>query len=76
VPESAVVASQAGNAVFVVKADDTVEFRPVTIGRSVEGRTVIDKGVDSGERVVTDGQLRLTNGSKVQAKAPAAKGPA
>jgi len=75
VPDSAVIQSQAGNAVFVVKDDDTVVFLPVVTGRSVGGRTVIDKGVAAGDRVVTDGQLRLTTGSKIQTR-QAAKGPA
>jgi multidrug efflux system membrane fusion protein len=42
--------------------------RSVTSGRTVEGLAVIDKGLQSGETVVTDGQVRLVPGSKVQIK--------
>jgi len=68
VPDAAVKPSQAGPAVFVVKPDQTVELRPVQTGRSREGKTVIQKGVEAGEVVVTDGQLRLGPGTKVQIK--------
>jgi multidrug efflux system membrane fusion protein len=54
--------------VFVVKADHTVESRPVTVGRRLERETVVDKGLQAGERVVTEGQLRLAPGAKVEIK--------
>jgi len=66
VPASAVQVGQNGSFVFVVKADNTVEFRPVTVGRTIERESVITKGLNGDERVVTDGQLRLTNGSRVE----------
>jgi multidrug efflux system membrane fusion protein len=45
-----------------------VEARPVTVGEAFAGETVIGKGVVAGEKVVTDGQLRLVPGTKVEEK--------
>jgi multidrug efflux system membrane fusion protein len=78
VPSQAVQSGQKGQYVFVVKADDTVEPRPVVPG-ATEGRDiVITSGLSAGERVVTDGQLRLVPGARVDVKTAAApqKGPA
>jgi len=75
VPSTAVTASQRGQSVFVIK-NDTAEMRTVTIRRAVDGSTVVDSGVAAGETVVTDGQLRLTNGSKVAARDAAPAQPA
>lgn len=68
VPSPAVQDGQKGPFVFVVKADKTVEIRPVTIGPARNGETVIETGVSKGETVVVDGQVRLTVGAKVDAK--------
>jgi multidrug efflux system membrane fusion protein len=75
VPSEAVQTGQNGPYVFVVKAGTgenasslTVENRPVTVGRSLDGETVIEKGLKPGEKVVTDGHLRLTPGCKVEIK--------
>jgi multidrug efflux system membrane fusion protein len=68
IPSEAIQTGQQGQYVFVVKPDLTVEARPVTVGEAFAGETVIAKGVASGERVVTDGQLRLVPGTKVEAK--------
>jgi multidrug efflux system membrane fusion protein len=54
--------------VFVVKADQTVELRQVTVAREIGQETVIAQGVSPGETVVTDGQLRLVPGAKVDPK--------
>jgi multidrug efflux system membrane fusion protein len=67
-PAEAVQRGQNGDFVFVVKADHTVESRPVKVSRSDARDAVIDKGLSEGETVVTDGQLRLQQGSKVQIK--------
>jgi multidrug efflux system membrane fusion protein len=77
VPSQAVQAGQQGSYVFVVKSDQTVESRPVVVAREVGGETVVDAGLASGEQVVTDGQLRLAPGAKVEIKeaAPTAAGP-
>jgi multidrug efflux system membrane fusion protein len=45
-----------------------VDARPVTIGEVFEGGTVIVKGILAGDKIVTDGQLRLVPGAKVEAK--------
>ncbi|MCC6590753.1 MAG: efflux RND transporter periplasmic adaptor subunit [Bryobacterales bacterium] len=73
VPAEAVQEGQTGQFVFVVKADSTVEPRKVTVGRTFENRTVIQSGVAPGEKVVTDGHLRLAPGSKIQEVAPVPK---
>jgi len=51
-----------------VKADQTVESRPVKVARTVGSDAVIQQGVSLGETVVTDGQLRLIPGVKIQVK--------
>jgi multidrug efflux system membrane fusion protein len=71
VPTSAVQTGQRGAFVFVVRGDNTVEMRPVTVGANMHERTVLSEGVQAGEVVVTDGQLRLTPGAKVRSKANA-----
>lgn len=77
VPAPAVQTGQQGRYVFVVKPGATVDSRPVDAGREVEGQIVIAQGVKPGETVVTEGQLRLFPGAKVQAQAepPAAASP-
>ncbi len=69
VPTQAVQTGQDGPYVYVVKGDLTVEPRPVKPGPTAEGVVVIAKGLAAGERVVTDGQLRLFPGAKVELKA-------
>jgi multidrug efflux system membrane fusion protein len=68
VPAQAIQTSQEGQIVFVVKSDLTVEVRPVEVGRPLDGDVIITKGLKPGERVVTDGQLRLVPGAKVEIK--------
>lgn len=70
VPAQAVQAGQQGAFVFVVKPDLTVESRPVKVGRRLAGELVIEQGVKGGERIVTDGQLRLVPGARVEVKPP------
>ena len=71
VPTQAVQTSQKGPFVYVVKQDLTVEPRPVVVARSIDKMTVISQGLKLGERVVTDGQLRLSPGAKVDIHANA-----
>jgi multidrug efflux system membrane fusion protein len=66
IPAEAVQNGQKGQFVFVVKADKTVESRVVTLGRANGHEIVIQQGVKPGETVVTDGQLRLVPGFKVE----------
>jgi multidrug efflux system membrane fusion protein len=70
VPSEAVQTGQQGTFVFVVQADQTAEVRPVKTGRTVGEETIIESGLKPLETVVTDGQLRLFPGAKVQAKEP------
>ncbi len=65
VPAEAVQASQKGQMVYVVKANHTVEPRIVTVGRTVERKVIIENGVAPGETVVTDGQMLLFPGARV-----------
>lgn len=65
VPAVAVQASQRGQYVYVVKPDQTVEIRDVAVVRQQGDLTVIARGLQQGELVVTEGQLRLTPGAKV-----------
>ena len=68
VPTAAVQAGQQGSYVFVVKPDSTVELRQVTVARTQDNETIIKLGLKPGETVVTDGQLRLTSGSRISIK--------
>jgi len=68
VPFEAVQTGQNGEFIYVVKPDQTVEERPVTIGITYGGETVVTGGLQAGETVVTDGQLRLEPGIKVNVK--------
>lgn len=57
-----------GTFAYVIRQDDTVEMRPVTPGQDYGGRTLISKGLNAGDRVVVDGQLRLEQGAKISAE--------
>ncbi|MBF0488029.1 MAG: efflux RND transporter periplasmic adaptor subunit, partial [Nitrospirae bacterium] len=61
---------QQGQYVFVVKDDMTVETRIVKVARELGEELVIENGVNAGETVVTDGQLKLKPGFKVSVKKP------
>jgi multidrug efflux system membrane fusion protein len=61
---------QQGRFVFVIGPDLTVQARPVEPGPRLGNLLVIEKGIQPGEKVVTDGQLGLTPGAKVQIKPP------
>jgi len=65
VPSQAVQTGQDGQYVFVVKPDSTVEQRPIVTAQRVNDDIVIDKGLQTGETVVTEGQLRLEPGARV-----------
>ncbi|WP_158818777.1 efflux RND transporter periplasmic adaptor subunit [Methylocapsa sp. S129] len=56
---------------WIVRADETAATRCVTAGQAFAGRTLIEKGLAVGDRVVVDGQYRLEEGSKVEARPPA-----
>lgn len=77
IPDLAVQTGQKGRFVYVVKPDETVEVRPVTVERSHGGLSVVASGLQAGERVVVDGQSRLFPGAKISERAgkPAASPP-
>ncbi|ABB07903.1 MdtA/MuxA family multidrug efflux RND transporter periplasmic adaptor subunit [Burkholderia lata] len=74
VPTAAVLTGSIGQFVYVVKPDNTVTVRKVTIGPVDGERTSIVSGVSLGERVVTDGSDRLREGAKISIPADKPKG--
>ena len=68
VPAEAIQVGQQGQYVFVVAADESAEVRPVVPGERIGQEIVVRQGLTAGERVVTDGQIRLAPGLKVQIK--------
>jgi multidrug efflux system membrane fusion protein len=74
IPSQAIQNGQQGTFVYVIKDDNTVEARVITTSEAqVAGQLIVQKGLSAGERIVTDGQLRLVPGSKVQIKQAAAE---
>jgi len=73
VPAQTVQNGATGQYVYVIKPDSTVERRDVEIGAVQDGIAVVTKGLATGERVVVDGQYRLTNGARVKVE-PGATG--
>ncbi len=65
IPYQSVLITVNGPVVFVVKDDNTVDMRPVELGQRQNGDIVINKGVKANEYIVTEGQINLTNGSRV-----------
>jgi multidrug efflux system membrane fusion protein len=68
IPSSAIINGSDGSIVFVVGQDSRAATRNVTVGRAVGDDVIVDTGLSAGETVVTDGQLRLTPGAKVEIK--------
>jgi multidrug efflux system membrane fusion protein len=68
VPAHSVITTQQGSYVYVVKSNNTVEQRTVMPARTIGDETVVDKGLRPGETIVTDGQINLIPGAKVEAK--------
>ena len=64
VPTQAVQTGQSGQFIFVIK-NGVAEMRPVDVARTINGQTIIARGIEPGDTVVTDGQLRLRPGTKV-----------
>ena len=67
VPAQTVQEGPEGHYAYVIKSDNTVERRTVEIAAQQEGIAVVSKGLSPGERVVVDGQYRLTEGARVRA---------
>lgn len=69
VPAPAVVSGQQGSFVFVIQPDSSAVTRPITVDRTAGDISIVSGDLAPGDRVVTDGQLRLREGLKVQIKA-------
>jgi len=70
VPTQAVQTGQNGQYVYVIKGDQTADERSISIGTAYNGMTVVEKGLTNDEVVVTDGQMRLTPGTRVSLGTP------
>ena len=70
VPSQTVQDGPNGHFAYVIRQNDTVERRPVEIAAVQNGLTVVSKGLAPGERVVVEGQYRLTNGARVRLLPP------
>jgi membrane fusion protein, multidrug efflux system len=66
VPEQTVLEGANGHFVYVIKPDNTVERRAVEVAAVQDGKAVIAKGLEPGERVVVEGQYRLDNGARIR----------
>jgi multidrug efflux system membrane fusion protein len=73
IPSAAVQLGPKGPFTYVVKEDSTVEARALTVGEDDNGLTVVRKGLDANERVVTSNQYRLQAGAHVRSAAAAPK---
>lgn len=74
IPSQAVQTGQDGQFVFVVKRDATVDQRPITVARRMGETVVVDRGLTPGETIVTEGQLRLEQGTRIQASDASGRG--
>ena len=70
VPQQTVQVGPNGYYAYVIKPDDTVERRAVEVGSIQDGIAVINKGLSAGDKVVVDGQYRLTEGARVRIAGP------
>jgi multidrug efflux system membrane fusion protein len=70
VPSAAIQIGPNGPYAFVIRPDSTVELRLVHLERTSGEKTVIAEGLAAGDRVVVDGQMRLSNGTRVAVQAP------
>jgi len=70
VPNAAIQIGPNGPYVFLIRPDSTVELRLVRVDRTSSEKTVIAEGLAAGDRIVVDGQLRLSNGTRVAIQQP------
>src|ERR1035437_8545528 len=68
VPAQSIVTTQQGSYVYVVRANNTVEQRSIVPTRTIDADTVVEKGLQPGETIVTDGQVNLVPDAKVEIK--------
>jgi multidrug efflux system membrane fusion protein len=77
IPSTAVQRGPDGSYAYVVQPDSTVKMTPLELGVEASDNTIlVTKGLNAGDKVVTEGQFRLKPGSKVQALAPGEAAPA
>ncbi len=76
VPAQTVQDGPTGHYAYVIKDDSTVERRAVEVAAVQDGIAVISKGLSAGEKIVVEGQYRLTEGARVRLSAPPAAPPA
>jgi len=70
VPLAALVTGQQGSSVFVVDTGNKAKNVRVTVLRTTDSLAILGAGVEAGQTIVTDGQIRLTDGTPVEAKRP------
>ena len=70
VPNAAIQIGPNGPYVFLIRPESTVELRLVRVDRTSSEKTVIAEGLAAGDRIVVDGQLRLSNGTRVAIQPP------
>jgi len=68
IPSQCIESTPDGHVVYVVKSDNTVDMRQVTLGQRENGSIIVEKGLEEGETVVTEGQLNLYQGTKINIK--------
>jgi multidrug efflux system membrane fusion protein len=70
VPADAVMQGPNGAYVYVIGDNDTAQRRAVDVAATQEGVAVVSRGLQVGERIVVEGQYRLTDGARVKLGAP------
>jgi multidrug efflux system membrane fusion protein len=75
VPTGAIQNGPQGQYTYVIGANRSATLRPIKVARNEGNQVVVASGLQPGEEVVTDGQLRLTPGARVSVKAAPAGGP-
>lgn len=68
IPNEAIQQGADGNFLYVVKPDNTAEVRKIEVISTYQGMSAITQGIAAGDKVVTDGQLRLTPGATIKAR--------
>jgi len=69
VPSTAIQRGPDGMFVYVIKPDSTVAMQPVSVGQMTDGTSVVESGLQPGDKIVVRGQYRLQPGTRIQAGA-------
>jgi len=72
VPSNVLVTTQDGSSIFIAKPDNTVELRKIEVGRKIGSESVVEKGINPGDKVITSGQIKLFPGVPIKIIDPAA----